>query len=508
MKKGKIIGLFLFISLTFSLISSQFRENNKNYYIKSTDDEIHTSNTFYDVLIDDLTANNWTWAKNQGYCTGAGTENDPYVFYNHNFEYNSGNGHCVTIKNSRKYFKFEECSFSYSKHGSAGLFLRNTTNARFQHNHLQFNSIGLLIEECNDSSLTFTDFNCVNLNDNGIIINASNYLYFDGDDIYSFNGLIINDNNNSGIVLKNSHHNLFANIDLTSNGGSGFILNSSNFNLIQECYILNNERDGISLFFSLNNTIFNNEIEQNFQNGIYLFFSAYNNILDNDAIGRNKNSSILLEFSSYNTITRNSRMCTGPCYRSSYGIYMIFSDYNQIIENNYIYNVFGLVLLLCSHNNIIGNTFSSNNGSGIAIWGSNFNTLHKNIADNNGLYGITLLLSMYNDVYENNVRGNDEAGIIAEYCQNNRIFKNTASNNNIGINLISSNFTLVIGNFLSGNVHCIIEENCEDNVFVDNQCVFVDNQFDMIFIVLLSILGLSLVANIALLIFILKKRTK
>ncbi len=49
----------------------------------------HKSSTFnYTIAINEAPGNpqNWTWAKDQGICTGSGTENDPYVIKDHFFD--------------------------------------------------------------------------------------------------------------------------------------------------------------------------------------------------------------------------------------------------------------------------------------------------------------------------------------------------------------------------------------------------------------------------------------
>jgi len=511
LKRGKKLVYYFIITISFlifSLIISKIFILNSNNSMKLVNEDIHTSNIYYDLEIDGIGLNNWTWAKDQGYCTGSGTENDPYLFYEHTFEYNNGNGHCIAIKNSRKYFRFENCYFENSKQGFAGLFLFNTTNGQFKQCEMIFNTIGLLVSHSNDTDFNFFELNSIWENKYGIILNNSSNITFDCDTNTQFvASLRVWNNNKSGIELKNSHYNYFrGELHANLNGQDGILLNNSNFNYIDGCHFLNNKKNGITLFSSLNNTIYNNEIQQNEQNGIHLSFSGYNSIIDNEDMDVNKMASIYLEASSYNYIARNSRKTYGSYIQDpSFGIFLLLSDYNQIMENEFCSHQIGLMMTLSSYNDIIGNEFCYNNVSGITLYGSLYNNIYKNIIDNNKIYGIDLSSSLYNTVYENYARRNIEAGIIIQSSIFNRIIKNTASNNKVGIHLKNSNYTTIINNYLPDNIHCIEEENSENNEFLNNVCM---EQFDLTFVIFLGILGPSLAVNLVLLFLIFYKRTK
>ena len=69
-----------------------------------------------------------------------------------------------------------------------------------------------------------------------------------------------------------------------------------------------------------------------------------------------------------------------------------------------------------------------------------------------------------------NVANNNEYGIILYVSSYNTILGNTANNNEWGINLYFSSYSTISGNILIGNDECIVEDNCRDNKFKDNDC--------------------------------------
>lgn len=479
-------------------------------------EEIHTSTLYYDILIDDLTPNNWTWAKNQGYCTGTGTENDPFTFYNHIFEYNNGTGYSIAIMNSRKYFKFEQCIMRYAPNSSAGLYLYNTTNGVFQDNDFYENSVGLIINECSNTTFTFDGWNHISDNHEGIIVNNSNNLHFECvfDQYTAVLSLLISNNENTGLLVLNSNYNTFSDLWILDNGGNGVILNYSHYNRIKDILLSNNQENGITLFLCHDNnitssldlgyTIHQSVIEGNDMSGVNMVMSSNNRILDVE-FGHNRIAEIYLEDSSNNTIERNSEHYKDYLYETFSGIMIDSSNYNKITENNFDTDNYGLFLLLSSYNEIIGNTFSNNNGSGMAIYSSFYNSIYNNKLESNQKHGIEVISSLFNNVYDNKVNGNSGSGIFLEYCQFNRIFKNVATSNSIGIQLSSSNENTIVGNSLLRNGQCIAEINCEDNIIIDNEC---SEKIDIIFILFVSGLGLSIAANVILFVFLLRKRRR
>ncbi|MHA1194271.1 MAG: right-handed parallel beta-helix repeat-containing protein [Promethearchaeota archaeon] len=97
------------------------------------------------IVIDDLPGSltNWTWAKDQGYCTGLGTQSSPYIISENFFNTSTLTTDCLTIVNSRKYFTVRDCEFK-GNFNFAGIKLYNTTNGVITENFMYY-STGALV---------------------------------------------------------------------------------------------------------------------------------------------------------------------------------------------------------------------------------------------------------------------------------------------------------------------------------------------------------------------------
>ncbi len=89
------------------------------------------------IIINDLPGSltNWTWAKDQGYCTGLGTQSNPYIISDLFFNTTSMYWNCLTISHSRKHFIVRDCKFKGSEQ-HAGIQLDNTTNGVITENFI------------------------------------------------------------------------------------------------------------------------------------------------------------------------------------------------------------------------------------------------------------------------------------------------------------------------------------------------------------------------------------
>ncbi|GAH00517.1 unnamed protein product, partial [marine sediment metagenome] len=62
-------------------------------------------------------AHNWTWAKAQPWCTGNGTESEPYIIEDIIIN-GEGSDQCIGIYESNEYFIISNCTF-YNSRGTA-----------------------------------------------------------------------------------------------------------------------------------------------------------------------------------------------------------------------------------------------------------------------------------------------------------------------------------------------------------------------------------------------------
>jgi len=124
--------------------------------------------------------------------------------------------------------------------------------------------------------------------------------------------------------------------------------------------IMANNGNGILLGWSFNCTIAENKIMGNAMDGLFLWDSLYNTICSNDIMG-NSRYGIQLFCSQYNTFRRNIIGGNSIC-----GVFfwaqIPYSDYNNLYENNILYNGCGIYLDTGTannkfyHNNVINNT--------------------------------------------------------------------------------------------------------------------------------------------------------
>jgi parallel beta-helix repeat protein len=241
--------------------------------------------------------------------------------------------------------------------------------------------------------------------------------------------------------------------------------NSNDYFIIRNCTLYNSgesffeDKAGILLNNVNNGSIIKNNCSNNYGYGIYLKSSNNNTISYNMANDNENAEGIRLSSSSNNTIL-----------------------YNIANNNKYAGIYVGLIGVSQYHyNNLSGNTVKNNKYYGIALDGSNNNTVFNNSAINNGDNGITLRASRYNKIIENNISSNKWNGIelqpsgsaLDPESNNNTIKRNIINNNSrYGIYFINSSSTLVKGNILNENDYGCFHENdySYHNEFIWNIC--------------------------------------
>lgn len=214
------------------------------------------------VTIIDLpsTPQNWEWAKAQGYCTGLGTQSNPYVISNRFFNTSGEVWNCLSIFHSRAHFVVRDCEFKgHSQY--AGIQLYNTTNGVITKNSMYpltgalvwlYNASSNIIRNNNasrgfyygfliDGTSGFTRMNTVS--DNLITHNIEAGIQFRG--VSELNTISDNEfsNNTIGIELGTSSNNntITSNKIGNSNSVGLFINILSQYNEIYEnCFVTNN----------------------------------------------------------------------------------------------------------------------------------------------------------------------------------------------------------------------------------------------------------------------------
>lgn len=210
----------------------------------------------------------------------------------------------------------------------------------------------------------------------------------------------------SGILLKNSSHNVIEN-NLLEDVLFGIYFFASNYNIVRHDTIIGREYlsigdrgSGIHIWNSHHNLIEKNYITK-VRDGLYTHASSNNLILRN-----------------YATNLR-------------YGIHYMFSDSNRFEENVFIDNLVGGAVMYSRHIYFKRNIFARNRGFssyglllqscdycvaeenyiidnsvGLHFEGTNYNIIRRNLILNNDLAIMLFASANYDKIYENNFIGN------------------------------------------------------------------------------------------------------
>jgi len=199
--------------------------------------------TIYDtpIEINDLPGSliNWSWAKDQGYCTGSGTSSDPFIIKNHIFGTPTIPFVPLIIHNSLKHFVIKDCLFIGS--GWPGILLSNVTNGKITGNSMAVNT-GALIYMGNSSYNIISNNNASNGLVFGIILDASGG--HTRNNTISHN--IVSGNLDVGICLHpGCENNVISENIIKDNGNYGIALysNTSNNQVYLNC--LNNTSNAL-----------------------------------------------------------------------------------------------------------------------------------------------------------------------------------------------------------------------------------------------------------------------
>jgi parallel beta-helix repeat protein len=144
----------------------------------------------------------------------------------------------------------------------------------------------------------------------------------------------VNGNANDGIRVYKSSYNIIKENTLTGNLDDGIYLETSSYNDISGNKVKNSGGIGINIYKeSTNNKISNNVIQNSTWQGIALDDKSNDNLVDGNTIDKNTRYGIFLA-ANQNIITNNLVRENGRG-----GMYVTNNANNNVIFNNYFYNV-------------------------------------------------------------------------------------------------------------------------------------------------------------------------
>ena len=308
--------------------------------------------------------------------------------------------------------------------------------------------------------------NCIRIDNSDVYFTIRNCTLINGRDEYWHSGGIRLENVSNGRLLNNN----------CSFNQQGIYLTSSNNNTISGNTANNNTINGIILYDQCNDTkILRNTANFNAKDptagdGINIK-NGYRNLIIGNNVSNNAGRGLDLSFIYDTEIINNTANNNGDGFVGE-GIAVQASQNITISLNNVQDNGYGLNIYNDQDCKILNNTAISNEDDGIHVERCiNLVVLYNNVSycRTGIMLRSEVSLSYNNTVSENIVKGN-YWGIYLLDTDNNIILENFAKENYIGIYIRRSNYNNISGNFLIGNDKCIIEVECEGNIFENNYC--------------------------------------
>lgn len=483
------------------------------------------------IVVDNTGAPNWvTTESSNDWCTGSGTELDPYVIENVTVNRQTV-GSAIRIINSHGiYFKIQNCTTSVSIDfataggikiedsdtgeiigndcsggNGTGIVLKGSANMTIQGNYLSNNKYhGIIfngVSSSNDENI-ISENTIFNNSASGIYLNANNSYntiennLIDGAE-NQINGILISNQGDFNIISGNIIQNCLSYGIRIGGTGSTDILNS---NLIQGNSLIGGARGIVMEADGSDNVFLNNELSDQSLYGIWLqgdnaepgLISSRieNNDLSNCRSGilvgsYTENSlikgNLILNSSSTGlnlyTNSENNTVIENTINFNKQGIWIQYSDRTHPIINNTInYNTeYGINGFSCKNQTILDNVIQFNNLSGIYLSYASDNIISGNIIKNTTKTGVTMFESYDNFLLGNIISMNQQYGVLVNESNSNIIVGNLISDNGqVGIIVDSSIDTDIHDNLLGGNPVCIDVTDSMGTIEYNNLCILIE----------------------------------
>ena len=345
-------------------------------------------------------AHNWTWAESQEWCSGLGTESEPYVIENVTINANSGET-AIKIVDSDVFFIINNCTLK-GLLAERGIRLDNTIHGEIKNCQIEQFSFGVTYNNVNETHMTNSYIH--NNSIEGCYIMYSNFNQFASNNITDHSGA----GSAPAIYLGGSScYNNFTDNLLINNKKGIYMLDESNFNEFRNNQIWDNTQNGIEANLVNYNTFYDNNISANSFHGIlFNYNSSHNHVEENIFIDNGGSGVAMMNNASDNEITNNKFDSNGN------GVYIysiLRKTEHNIIAYNEILNsdVYGIYFWGNGHevssNQILNNSIKNSASTGIYF---------RSIAPNNSIIGNTFMANAIHVLDEsmNNFWNNTEIG--------------------------------------------------------------------------------------------------
>jgi len=238
-------------------------------------------------------------------------------------------------------------------------------------------------------------------------------------------------------------------INASGKGKDGiYIRNTTAYFILRNCIVTNAAGGaqyfkGVHLYNVTNARLENITAYKNYW-GIYVESSSGNNLTSISADG----VEIIHSHNNIIRIVNTSDIFMGT------GVFLSYSNHNTLVNITADRNGYGILLDTSNQNTLVNVSACGNFNDGIDLWTSHNNTLKDSIANDN---------FDQSGIYMN-------SGFYLDHSNNNTLIRNIANRNNVGIHLVASNYTRVIGNTVHGNSICIRNVYSTGNILKNNDC--------------------------------------
>jgi parallel beta-helix repeat protein len=510
-----LIGIvILFFALGSIILNTEVKPINHDLTKDNIDSGPPRKSGKYNwVLGYEILDNNWTDAVAEGWCSGNGKFNDPYIIENVTFD-GGGVNPCLEIQNSDAAFLINNCTFF--RPGAMGvypgLYLNNVDNGTIVYSNFSYSSgmgTGIRVRVSQNNTI---ENNTVQDCYDGIWLNFSPNNRIINNRIYNNRGegiLIESNSPNNNITDNRIYNSAFYGIQITSNSRIQVINNtiynqpsdygiqlsssgSGNSDIINNTFI--DLSRGMYIASSANSPTIEGNYIENCTYGIYSYFINNMIISGNEMI----DCGIIPDggTTAFNSLTiyTNNTVNGNPVYfyknennldNSNFtkegdpGQIILFScDDSEIKDFNISRSTCGIELFYCERITIRNVTAKYNSYTAILLTRYNSrNTIYNNTLSNNVINGILLDEdSSENNITYNILKSNNFAGIDVRTRSNfNNFTYNTATSCNMGIQIYDSDNNRVFNNTFidnSGNgiyIEGSIRNEINNNTINDNE---------------------------------------
>jgi parallel beta-helix repeat protein len=240
--------------ILFSLINTIITSHKPLFFTsQSISNNLNSSNPRKLIVLPFTIDGNTDWhelSAQQDWCTGSGSEQDPFIISNIHINANN-KSNALSVKNSDLFFIIRNCRFENSgpEFGNSGISLQNVSNAKVTNTNCSSNNwFGIHVKNCLNSEIID---NIINQNQVGISI----------------------DNSSSCRIEENTYDdNMYTAINLHQVSNISVLSNS-----------ISNNSYGVSLSYSVRNLIEYNMLKNNAV-GIYLHLKSNDNVIRHNVL--------------------------------------------------------------------------------------------------------------------------------------------------------------------------------------------------------------------------------